>query len=127
MIFTSITGTRMDELLRFLPLFEGPAASFLSAPDTGLRSPLPPYSPVVVEFFDVASQPWWDDHGYDPLVAGEMVHNDAAIATASLGQIKAMLTFCVRSERFCDGAWLGLLEHGRIVAILRRLQTLRGR
>ena len=127
MPFRFITGKRMDELLRFLPLFEGPTAGFVIERGNALDVPYPTYSPVVVEFFDLASQPWWVDGGYDPLAAGEQVRNDEAIATASLGQIKAMLTFCVRSERFCDGAWLAMLEQGRIVAILRRLQKLRGR
>jgi uncharacterized protein DUF6508 len=36
-----------------------------------------------------------------------------------------MLTGCVRGERFCDGYWEGILQTGRVVALLRRLEVLR--
>ena len=45
--------------------------------------------------------------------------------SASLAQIKTMLTFCVRGERFCDGHWGAMVSEGRIGAILHRLSKLR--
>jgi broad-specificity NMP kinase len=54
-----------------------------------------------------------------------MLSDDDLIATASLDQIKTMLTYCVRGERFVDGHWAHMLESGRIVALLRRLAELR--
>jgi len=56
-----------------------------------------------------------------------MVHSDEAIAAASLAEIKTMLTFCVRGERFCDGHWGAMVSKGRIGAILRRLEFRRTR
>ena len=128
-----ITRERIDELLRFLPTLGTPG------PDTeptwrGLDQtagtdafvmPYPSYPPEVVEFFELAGRPCWCDYEYEPDAAAELVHSDAAITSASLAQIKTMLTFCVRGERFCDGHWYAMIREGRIGAILRRLQQLR--
>ena len=107
-----LTRGRIDELLRFLPALAKPGLDTEPAP-------------VVEEFFSLASQPCWSDYGYDPATAGDMVRDDAIIARATLDQIKTMLTFCVRGERFCDGHWDAMIHEGRIGAILRRLQQLR--
>ena len=54
-----------------------------------------------------------------------MLQNDALIEQATLEQIKTMLTYCLRGERFSDGHWAEMLRSGRIVAILKRLRVLR--
>jgi hypothetical protein len=41
--------------------------------------------------------------------------------------LKTLLTYCARGERFGDGHWVQLFEHGRIVVLLRRLRELRDR
>ena len=127
-----ITGERIGELLRFLPLVAGPSTGFSAEwrggerdQDGALTMPYPIYPPAVLEFFELAGQPCWSDYDYEPSAAGEMVRSDAAIATASLAQIKTMLTFCVRGERFCDGHWQAMIDEGRIAAILRSLEQLR--
>ena len=129
-----ITRDRVDELLRFLPRLGKPGESLdpewrgLDATpdkDRVLTLPYPTYPPVVEEFFQLASQPCWSDYGYKPEAADKLVHSDEAIASASLGEIKTMLTFCVRGERFCDGHWGAMVNGGRIRAILRRLEQLR--
>lgn len=127
-----ITGERIGELLRFLPLFAGPSTGSAAAwgggerdQDGVLTMPFPIYRPAVTEFFELAGQPCWSDYDYEPSAAGELVRSDEAIATASLAQIKTMLTFCVRGERFCDGHWQAMIEEGRIAAILGRLRQLR--
>ena len=114
-----ITRERVDELLRFLPgLNQEPA-------NGAFTMPYPTYPPTVKEFFQLAGQECWCDFEYEPSAAGEMVQSDAAIASASLAQIKTMLTYCVRGERFCDGHWDEMVREGRIGAILRRLSQLR--
>lgn len=128
-----IARQRIDELLRFLPALgtSGPETEpkwhgLDQKPEGGtFVMPYPTYPPVVEEFFALAAAPCWCDYGYDPATAGEMVHNDAAVGRASLDEIKTMLTFCVRGERFCDGHWGAMIQEGRIGAILRRLQQLR--
>jgi hypothetical protein len=54
-----------------------------------------------------------------------MLADDAFIRGATLSQVKTMLTYCVRGERFSDGHWAAMLSTGRVVALLERLQALR--
>lgn len=87
--------------------------------------PHPTCPAVVMEFFTLAAQEWWSDTSYASSDAADQIRNDSAIAEASLAQVKSMLTFCVRGERFCDGHWAEMVNSGRIGAILRRLKQLR--
>ena len=127
-----ITKARIDELLRFLPAFSSKGQSLNPTwrggeqDDSGVWTmPWPSYPETVREFFRLAAKPCWNDYNYNPSDAGEMVGDDATIAGATLAQIKTMLTYCVRGERFCDGHWQEMFETGRILALLRRLQALR--
>lgn len=90
-----------------------------------LTIPYPVYREEVLQFFRRAGQPCWSDYDYEPRAAGRMVEDPAFIARASLEEIKTMLTFCVRGERFTDGHWERMLASGKITAILRRLAELR--
>ena len=90
-----------------------------------MRYPL--YCKDVLAFYRLAGQPWWSDYGYEPRAAAQMLADMARIARATLDEIKTMLTYCVRGERFADGHWAAMLESGKVVAILRRLQVLRER
>ena len=127
-----ITRAHIDELLRFLPVLGSPgprteATWHVPGRDAEgvLAMPYPTYPPALEEFFSLAGQECWCDFKYVPEEAGKMIRDDAVIASASLDQIKAMLTFCVRGERFCDGHWGAMVNEGRIGAILRRLQQFR--
>jgi len=127
-----VTVREIDELLEFLPFFEVAGHLYVKAP-SGSGEPLeevssvphPEYCDELVAFFWLAGQPCWSDFDYDPRQAQALLRDDRFIATCSLGEIRTLLTYCVRSERFADGAWLHLLESGRIVALLRRLAVLR--
>jgi hypothetical protein len=126
-----ITPERIDELLRFLPLLDQPDQEFIEKwgggdkrPDGVVTLPYPVYPPAVEEFFRLASQSWWYDRQYDA-EAGEMLKDDTKVRSATIDQIKTMLTWCVRGERFCDGHWGAVLRSGRVTALLRRLQELR--
>ncbi len=125
-----ITKANIDELIRFLPEFERPGRRFTEkwdseSKDGAVELPYPVYSPDVTEFFAFASQEWWCDFNYVPATAGEMIENDEIIRTATIDQLKTLLTYCVRGERFCDGHWATVLETGRVQAILRRPRELR--
>jgi hypothetical protein len=127
-----ITVDEIDELLRFLPLFDVPGRKYVKrwaggekTPDGAITVPFPEYCDDVLEFFALAGQPFLSDHDYEPRQAHRMLNDDRFISTCSLHDIKTMLTYCVRGERFCDGHWENLLESGRVVAILRRLEVLR--
>jgi hypothetical protein len=126
-----ITLDRIDELLRFLPLFDAPERKYVkewaggeATPDGAIIIPYPVYCDDVREFFSLAGQRCWSDSKYDPREA-HMMLDPEFISTCSLNDIKTLLTFCVRGERFSDGLWESVLESGEIVAILRRLAALR--
>lgn len=128
----TVTYELIDELLRFLPMFDDPDRTFIERWGGGERTsdgvitlPYPVYPHEVKEFFRLASQPCWCDDEYEPRLAGRMLADDRAISTASLDQVRAMLAYCVRGERFCDGHWRAVLESGRVVALLKRLRELR--
>jgi hypothetical protein len=127
-----ITREKVDELLRYLPLFELPGRQFVKrwvggdkTADGALTAPYPIYLDDVLTFFQLAGQPCWSDYGYDPAQVSQMLKDDTLIEEASLEEIKSMLTYCVRGERFSDGHWDGVLKSGQVTAILRRLAVLR--
>ena len=77
------------------------------------------------EFFRPVASGGWLDYEYDPEQAYQMLKDENLIKTASLSQIKAMLTFCVRGERFSDGHWGQMIENGYIRRLLGRLNKIK--
>ncbi len=84
----------------------------------------PIYHPTVDEFFRAVSAGGWLDQGYEPEQAYQMLKDEARINRASLDQIKTMLTYCVRGERFSDGHWGETIEKGYIRRLLERLKEI---
>lgn len=126
-----------DQLLGFLPQLEQlSAADIYVDPD---RSPAPSnddqgrpvvriiyeYNPVIESFFAALSQECWMDPSYDPGAAGRLGARLDRVAQADLDELKPVLTWMVRGERFCWGHWGGVVDSGLAVAVLRRLQELR--
>jgi hypothetical protein len=123
-----------DELLAFLPRlyargfkpvirWEGGEADA----DGVFTMPWPKYSPVVGKFVSIASKKCWSDSNYSPEEAAKMLKNEQFVSRATLTQVRAMLTFCVRWERFCDGHWAAMIEEGHVRNLLTRLHQLRPR
>jgi hypothetical protein len=92
--------------------------------DGSFSMPYPGYNSLVEEFFRVVSSAWLD-YDYNPEQAYEMIKDEDLIRTASLSQIKTMLTFCVRGERFSDGHWAEMIEKGYIRRLLERLNAIK--
>ena len=126
-----ITGEDIDALLEFLPLFEKPGREFAKwaggerLVDGSITMPFPVYDGDVQEFFKLVGLRGFIDYGYKPEEAARMLADPEFIKQASLEQVKTMLTYCVRGERFCDGLRESLLSGGQIVALLRRLKDIR--
>jgi hypothetical protein len=78
----------------------------------------------VEEFYRAVSSGGWLDVGYDPEQAYRMLKDEAFVRSASLPQIRLMLTFCVRGERFSDGHWAEMIQQGYVRRILERLSEL---
>src|SRR5271154_6011387 len=74
-------------------------------PDGVYVMPWPEYPKPVSDFFSAAGRDPWNNYNYTPRDAGAMVRNLAPYTHASLDEIRTMLTWCTRGERFCDGHW----------------------
>lgn len=92
--------------------------------DGSFSMPYPDYHPLVHEFFRLGGGPWID-YEYNPEKAYQMLKDEQGIKTASLSQIRSMLTYCVRGERFSDGHWEEMIEKGYIRRILERLNEIK--
>lgn len=93
-------------------------------PDGAISMPWPEYPEAVHNFFYEAGKEPWSDYGYDPISAGALVKNRGLIERASLEEVRTMLTWCVRGERFCDGHWAHILGDGTVFALLDRLNEI---
>ena len=125
------TPQDIKELVAFLPLLCKEGFSPVKKWHGGdkdqngvITMPWPEYQSVVKEFFRVASSEFWTDYDYLSASAGQTLDDEDAVKTADLDQIKAMLTFCVRGERFCTGHWNAVIENGYIRRVLERLAEL---
>ena len=87
--------------------------------------PYPHYHSLVDEFFRAVASGGWIDFEYKPEQASQMLKDETFIKTASLSQIKTMLTFCLRGERFSDGHWAEMIEEGYIRRLLERLNEIK--
>jgi hypothetical protein len=125
------TPEQIDELVAFLPKLyaEGfvPAKEWSGAKFVNgvLTAVSPDYDEVVRDFFRVVANDWWFDREYIPADAWDMIQNEDTIKTSSLPQIRIMLTYCMRGERFCDGHWATMIEEGYIRRVLERLIAIR--
>ena len=128
-----VTARDIDELLSFLVELYSPDFKSIDHWDGGTTDvqgihtmPWPIYNPTVEAFFASASKECWSDVGYNPESAEQMLQDASAVSNATLAQLKTMLTFCVRGERFSHGHWSWAIEEGYIRRLLDRLQVIRG-
>ena len=92
--------------------------------DGSITLSYPEYDPLVEEFFRHVSSRWLD-YEYDPEQAYQMLKDENRVKVASLAEIKTMLTFCVRGERFSEGHWAAMIEKGYIRRLLERLNEIK--
>jgi hypothetical protein len=92
--------------------------------DGSFTLPYPDYDPLVEEFYRAISAGGWLDYEYNPEQAYQMLRDETQVRSASLSQIKTMLTFCVRGEHFSDGHWAEMIEKGYIRRLLERLNAI---
>ena len=125
------TLQEIDELLLFLPRLysEGfvPIRRWGGGeknPNGAYVMPWPVYDEAVKEFIEAAEQDCWMDFDYVPEQAGQLLLSDDGVRNATLDQIKTMLTYCVRGERFGEGHWAAMIEGGHVRRLLERLKEL---
>jgi hypothetical protein len=108
-----ITTADIDELLAYLPRLRSLEGRYWEESATS-------YVPVVEEFFNLAGKGCWYDSNYQPEKADQMIEDTEHINNATIGDIKTMLAWCVRGERFCEGHWAVVLSSGKVFSILER-------
>ena len=124
------TARDVQDLLAFLPKLyaEGstPIKSVHSKDADGeiVAFPWAEYDDVVNEFIDCIRRDCWYDYGYVPAEVEKLIESEEAIKAATLPQIRAMLTYVLRGERFSDGWWGHMIEAGYVRRILERLSEL---
>lgn len=99
----------------------------ISAPDfhPWTAEPDEAYAPEVVAFFDAARSPALLHSDYQSLNPRAMLDDWRLLDAAEPDQIRALLTFMVRSERFCDGARGEFIANGEAGAFMRRIREIR--
>jgi len=127
-----VTKSDIDALLGFLSIFSQKNLKAIEKWDGGghieegfMQIPFPVYTREVSHFFHLAGQEKWTDPDYTEKPISNQIQDDSYIRNASLEEIKTLLTYCVRGERFCDGHWGQCIKSGRIQAILRRLEIIK--
>ncbi len=124
------TSEEIEELLSFLPKLyaEGfnPVDTVLGGNFSNgvLFFPIPFYNKTVMEFCDVVEKKCWVDYDYLSKNPERMFTDEDFIKNANLDEIKAMLTYCIRGERFCSFHLDGMIKDGYIRRILERLAEL---
>jgi len=125
------TPREIAELVAFLPRLYAPGFVPITqwhggdrGPDGAIRMPWPEYDPLVEEFTRAIASGGWLDYAYRPEEAYQMFADEDFIKTASLPQIRSMLTYFVRGERFSDGHWGAMIASGQIRRLLERLAEL---
>ena len=119
-----LTRTDILTLIAYLPRLYADGITLVEWVANPGQFPYPIYAPVVVEFFHLAGQPCWCDYHYVSAIAGKRLQDPEFIRVCGLVEIKTLLTFCVRGERFSSGHWAAMIEKGYIRHILERLTEL---
>ena len=118
----------IDELLSFLPSFSLTDQNFIveseSEEASSIMAPFD-YTDEVNQFVQLLRNEFWTDYNYLNNISSSNMNDDAFINEASFVQIKSLLMYFLRGERFCDGHWDELLNKERIKLILERLKILR--
>lgn len=86
----------------------------------------PIYDPVVKDFFDVASKECWNDYNFNQYHMGRMIESEVVVKCADLSQIKQMLSYCVRGDKFISEGHMGnMIKEGHVARLLKRLEKLK--
>jgi len=112
------------ELTAFLPQLGDPDADPVIEWQMQGALARPKYAKWVCEFISAAGRECWTAKNYHPTVSIEMLDDDERIRSASIDEIRSMLTYCVRGERFCDGLQEDLIRSGKLLAVVTRIQEI---
>jgi len=117
----------MDNVLKFLPIFEKQSFSAGEVVANKGEFPYVNYSPEVREFIRTLDEyglirPF--DWGSWQNEATRYFNDPSQLDSADLETLSKLLTLHIRKERFCEGHLKHMFGSGHIVEILKRLQTI---
>lgn len=75
-------------------------------------------------FFGLLAQPPWADADYDPAIAAQAIDDARRIEDATLPELRPLLTWCERGERFHEGHHDALLDDGHLQRLMQRLSCI---
>lgn len=115
----------IKELTDFLPLIYDEKITLYKTNPNGdmLSGGYYDYHTYVYTFFELASQPYWQDYQYIDNFSEKMIEPDK-IEKSTMKEIKTILTWCVRSERFNEGHWISVIEKKIIKRVLERIDLI---
>ena len=122
-----ITKKEIIELTDFLPLLYNENIELSKSPGRGktdLVSGFYVYHPTVNAFFELASQEHWKDYQYVDNFSEKMIE-PGKIEEASINQLKTIITWCDRVERFVEGHWEYVIKNDIIKRVLLRLKEIK--
>ncbi len=108
----------------FNPIIEWKGGETIEDNVNFMRWPI--YDPVVKEFLRVASKECWRDNNFNQFLMSRMITSEVVIKCADLSQIKQILSFCVRGDKFMSEGYMGtMIKDGHISRLLQRLDKLK--
>ena len=122
-----ITKKEIKELTDFLPLLYDENIELSKSPKKGttdLGGGFYVYHPTVNAFFELASQEHWKDYQYVDNFSEKMIE-PGKIEEASINQLKTIITWCDRAERFVEGHWEYVIKDEIIKRVLLRLKEIK--
>ncbi|RXI96231.1 hypothetical protein DS745_21045 [Anaerobacillus alkaliphilus] len=117
----------IGKLCRFIPYFKVATKVCRIPYETREKQIIigyPSYDKALLEFIDEVYSSNLMEKQYTSITQqldGELAN---AIETADFNLLRAILTYYVRADRFCDGAWEGAVEEKVFLRILERLNEL---
>lgn len=120
----------IDRLIAYLPRLYSPGFKpFKDRSNDEIEQPMfrnvRDYDELVKEFFCAAADDCWLDTDYLKNIDAMAPVDDEFFKTASINQLKTILTYCCRQQRFIDGHWAMMIESGIVQKVLERLISIR--
>lgn len=129
----SLTKADLEELIAFDEIFYPRNGSFQPVKRTGggerdslntINMQYPVYRQEVDSFKEVLYTDKWSDSQYEPHEVESLISSIQGIEQARLAQIRSILTYIHRGERFCDGHVAVMIENGTVKRVLERLKVI---
>lgn len=133
-LYSKLSKINADKLLSYIPYFETASKSEVCTwspagkRDDGIISlPHVSYDHELSKFVKDFYESDLIAHDYLNIINRDQVEKegiDKYIADADLELLKAILTYYIRGERFCEGLWIGAVEDKIFLKILYRLREI---